>query len=96
MKARPVAIMHMMDCGESDDKIIAVPVDDKRWDDIKDLNDLNKHSLREFKLFFEMNKKLKGEDPDKYVIEVTGIEGKDKAIEAIVKSQELYKEKFSK
>lgn len=96
VKARPVAIMHMMDCGESDDKIIAVPVDDKRWDDIKDLNDLNKHSLREFKLFFEMNKKLKGEDPDKYVIEVTGIEGKDKAIEAIVKSQELYKEKFSK
>jgi inorganic pyrophosphatase len=96
VNARPVAVMHMIDCGESDDKIIAVPVDDKRWDDIKDLKDLNKHSLREFKLFFEMNKKLKGDDPNKYVIEVTGIGGKDEAIEAVKKSIELYKEKFSK
>lgn len=96
VNVRPVAIMKMNDCGESDDKIIAVPVEDKRWADIRDLKDLNKHNLKEFKLFFETGKKLKGENPNEYPIEVLGFEGKDKAIEAIKKSQELYAEKFGK
>ena len=38
---RPVAIMEMTDTEESDNKIIAVPVDDLRWEDVQDLNDLN-------------------------------------------------------
>ncbi len=96
VNARPVAIMKMTDSGESDDKIIAVPVDDKRWDDVQDLVDLNKHSLREFQLFFETNKRLKSEDPNKYKIEITEIGDKSKAIEAIKKSQQLYAEKFGK
>jgi inorganic pyrophosphatase len=60
VRVRPVAVMDMTDSGESDYKIIAVPVDDKRWEDIKDLSDLNKHSLKEFTHFFETYKQLKG------------------------------------
>jgi len=39
LKVRPVAVMRMIDCGDSDDKIIAVPVDDPRWEEAQDLED---------------------------------------------------------
>jgi inorganic pyrophosphatase len=93
VNARPVAVMEMIDSGESDYKIIAVPVDDKRWDDVKDLEDLNKHSLKEFQHFVETYKALKGKPA---VVEVKGFKGRAEALEAIKKSVELYKAKFSK
>ena len=40
LTVRPVAIMHMIDGGESDDKIIGVPIDDPRWNEVKDLADI--------------------------------------------------------
>src|SRR3989344_7221468 len=49
VNARPVGLMQMTDGGESDDKIICVPMNDIRWDDIKDVQDLNQHTLKEFK-----------------------------------------------
>ena len=83
----------MTDSGESDHKIIAVPVDDRRWDDTQDLADLNKHSMREYQNFFETIKQLK-EKPA--VVTVHGFKGKAEAIAAIKKSVELYKQKFAK
>ncbi|HEY4505048.1 MAG TPA: inorganic diphosphatase [Candidatus Paceibacterota bacterium] len=93
VSARPVGLMKMTDGGESDDKVIVVPIDDMRWNDVNDIGDLNKHSLREFKHYFETIKQLKGKP-----IEVTVHEflGKAVAIEAINKSVDLYKKKFSK
>src|SRR3989338_11368634 len=44
---RPVAILNMTDGGDNDDKIITVPVNEKRWDDVQDLSDINKHKLKE-------------------------------------------------
>lgn len=96
VKVRPVAIMDMNDSGESDAKIIAVPVDDRRWEDIQDLADINKHTLKEYVHFFETYKTLKADDKNKYPVVISGYKGKKEAIEAIVKSQELYKAKFSK
>ncbi|MDQ5971424.1 MAG: inorganic pyrophosphatase [Patescibacteria group bacterium] len=93
---RPVAIMDMNDSGESDAKIIAVPVEDRRFEDVQDIGDLNKHSLKEYQHFFETYKMLKSDDPNKYPVTISGYRGKKEAIEAIVKSQELYKQKFSK
>jgi inorganic pyrophosphatase len=53
--------------------------------------------LKEFTHFFETYKHLKSEDgKDKYLVTIDGIDGKDKAIEAIEKSIKLYKEKFNK
>jgi len=88
---RPVAVMEMIDSGESDYKVIAVPVEDKRWDDVKDLGDLNKHTLKEFQHFFETYKSLKGKPAP---VEINGIKGKAAAIEAVKKSVELYRGKF--
>jgi inorganic pyrophosphatase len=93
VKVRPVAVMDMTDSGDSDFKIIAVPVDDKRWEDTQDLKDLNKHMIKEFAHFFETYKILKGKND---VVNIKKVMDKKAAIEAIKRSMELYKEKFSK
>ena len=90
---RPVAVMEMIDSGESDFKIIAVPTEDKRWEDVQDLADLNKHTVKEIKHFFETYKQLKGKPA---LVEIPDIKGKDAAIAAFKESIELYKAKFNK
>ena len=89
--ARPVAIMHMIDSGESDDKIIAVPVGDPRWADIKDLKDINKHTLKEMEHFFVTYKKLQNKE-----VTVSGFEGRSAALSAITRSIDMYAKKFNK
>ena len=89
---RPVALMEMTDTGETDNKVIAVPVEDRRWDDVKDLADLNKHTLREFKLFFETIKQLK-EKPA--IVTVHGFKDREAALAEIKGTREVYKKKFS-
>src|SRR6185437_15217893 len=90
---RPVAVMEMNDTGESDFKVIAVPVEDKRWEDVQDLGDLNQHTLKEFQHFLETYKALKGKPAP---VTIDGVKGRAQAIEAVKKSIELYKQKFGK
>lgn len=93
VRVRPVAVMEMTDGDDSDAKIIAVPVHDKRWEETKDLADLNHHTPKEFQHFFETYKELKGgENP----VVVHGWKDKKAAIEAIEKSVQLYEEKYGK
>ncbi len=91
VRVRPVAILQMTDGGDADDKIIAVPVNDKRFDDVKDIGDLNAHNLKEYTHFFETYKILKGKGNP---IVIKKFEGQAAAKKAIVRSQELYEEKF--
>lgn len=86
VKVRPVAVVNMIDDGESDAKVIAVPVKDPRWDDVKDLKDINKHTLKEIEHFYKTYKNLQ----DK-VVEINGIDGADKAKEAFERARENYK-----
>lgn len=88
---RPVAVMDMIDSGESDYKIIAVPVDDKRWDNVQALSDINPHTIKEIQHFFETYKLLKGKPAP---VEIPGVYDTDKAIEAVQTSIRLYQEKF--
>lgn len=92
---RPVAVIEMIDGGESDFKVIAVPASDKRWDDTNDLADINKHNLKEIVHFFETYKELKS-DTKKATVEIKGVKGKADATAAVEKSIQLYKEKFAK
>lgn len=94
VKARPIAVMDMTDTGESDAKIIAVPVDDKRFDDVHDLADLNKHNLKEFTHFWETYKELKKGEKD--TVSINGIYDKATAIANINESIALYDEKYGK
>ena len=94
VRVRPVAVMEMIDSGESDFKILAVPVDDKRWEDVHDLADINKHTIKEYVHFFENYKELK--KGEKGIVTIPKISGKAEALEAVLKSVKLYEEKFSK
>ena len=85
VKARPVAIMEMIDGGERDDKVIAVPVDDPRFDDVKDLSDLNKHFIKETTHFFETYKKVQNKS-----VEIGGWHGAAEAKAAFARSREMY------
>ena len=85
VRARPVAIMDMIDGGDSDAKVIAVPVDDPRWQDVQDLGDLNKHTLREIEHFYMTYKKLQEK-----VVEVQGFKGKAEAVAAFERACQMY------
>jgi inorganic pyrophosphatase len=91
VRVRPVAVMDMIDSGDSDAKIIAVPIDDPRWDNTKDLADINPHTVKEIEHFYSTYKKLQNK-----VVEVKGFMPKKDAIAAFQKGQKLYKDKFSK
>jgi inorganic pyrophosphatase len=93
VEVRPVGVIRMIDDGESDYKIISVPVNDKRWGDVQDLPNINKHRIEEYKHFFLTYKMLNGKGTK---VEINGVGDKKEAIEAINKSIELYKEKYSK
>ena len=91
VRIRPVALLEMIDGGDADDKIIAVPLDDPRFEEIKDLSDLNKHTLKEIDHFFSTYKKIQNKE-----VKVLGFKDKKAAEEAFERSQKLYSKKFSK
>jgi len=90
IEARPVGLMGMDDDGEQDDKVIAVPVEDPRYDHIQDINDVPEHLRKEIEHFFETYKAL---EPGKET-EALGFENKEAAHDAVERSMELYEEKF--
>ncbi|MEX0910122.1 MAG: inorganic diphosphatase [Candidatus Paceibacterota bacterium] len=96
VKVRPVAVIEMIDSEESDYKVIGVPVYDRRFEHVTDLEDLNPHTLREFQHFFETYKVLKDEKAVTKHVEVKGIGSKKDATAAVLKSTELYSNKFKK
>jgi inorganic pyrophosphatase len=58
MRIRPIGALLMKDEKGADEKILAVPVVDPRFDCINDLDDLPKHWLAEIENFFETYKLL--------------------------------------
>jgi inorganic pyrophosphatase len=58
LTARPVAMLRMSDQGEVDDKILAAPAHDPRWDEVRDLGGVAAHRLAELHHFFTHYKDL--------------------------------------
>ncbi|MCK5059546.1 MAG: inorganic diphosphatase [Candidatus Pacebacteria bacterium] len=91
VRARPIALMNMTDDGEADDKIIAVPIDDPRWEKVKELSDINPHTLKELEHFYSTYKKLQDKE-----VSVIGFKNKEDAERAFEEGKELYNKKFKK
>jgi inorganic pyrophosphatase len=91
VEARPVAVIRMIDSGEGDDKVIAVPKSDPRWEGVNDLHDINPHTVKEIQHFLETYKSI-----DNKVVEITAIEDKEAAFGAVEKGLAMYQEKFGK
>lgn len=62
--ARPIGTLLMTDEKGKDEKILAVPVGDPRFDQVKRLGDLPKHWLREIENFFGTYKTLEGDQAE--------------------------------
>jgi inorganic pyrophosphatase len=88
VRVRPVAILPMTDSGEKDEKVLAVPSDDPRFAEIKDLADVNKHTLKEISHFFLTYKQIQKKE-----VSVEEWQGKEAAEAAFDRAVALYKEK---
>lgn len=60
IEARPLGMLKMIDKGEMDYKVLAVPATDPNFDEYHDLNDLPQHFLKEVMHFFMVYKELQG------------------------------------
>jgi inorganic pyrophosphatase len=60
MEARPVGILHMVDQTESDEKILAVPNRNPRFESIHTIDQVFPHTLKEIEYFFSIYKELQG------------------------------------
>ncbi|EKF85987.1 inorganic diphosphatase [Methanobacterium formicicum] len=85
IETRIIGVMKMIDGGESDDKILGVPVNDPKFKDVQDISDMPKPFLDEISHFFTEYKRL-----EKKTTEVLGWENAEKAFEALEHSMELY------
>lgn len=85
VRVRPVALMKMIDGGDSDDKVIAVPIDDPRWKEVNDAADINKHTLKEIEHFYSTYKKLQNKE-----VVVEGFEDRKAAEDAFLKGRKMY------
>lgn len=61
---RPIGVLRMIDDKGEDEKILAVPSGEPRFDDVNDLNDLPDHWLKEIENFFATYKLLEEKDTD--------------------------------
>ncbi len=87
LKARPVALLRMLDGEKRDDKILSVPTEDPRYAEYYDIGNLPEHILKEIAYLFETYKVLEGKS-----VKVLGWENADAAKTVIKRCQGLYQQ----
>ncbi|WP_158784033.1 inorganic diphosphatase [Pantoea sp. BAV 3049] len=95
IKLRPIGVLKMIDGGESDDKIVAVPASkiDPTYDEIKTVSDLPKLEQERLQAFFRVYKQL----PDgRKKVELNGFNDDAAAKTEIKSAFEAYKAKAGK
>jgi len=71
--SRPIGMLEMIDGGDRDEKILCVPAEDPRYEQVKSLDDIASHRLDEIAEFFRTYKNL-----EKKVTEILGWQNVDK------------------
>ncbi len=87
--ARPIGVLMMLDRGEPDDKILAVPSKDPYYGEYFDIADIPQHFLKEVEHFFHIYKDLEGRR-----VQTVGWEKSEKAMRVIDDSIARYAEKY--
>ena len=90
IEVRPVGILNMRDKQESDEKVLAVPTKDPRYEEIHTIDQVFHHVRREIEHFFTIYKELQG---TKAVMNGWG--GPKDARRAIVDSRTAYLERLN-
>lgn len=83
--ARPIGILPMVDGGDKDEKVLAVPAGDPRFKNIQDIGDINPHTLKEFSHFFLTYKQLQNKE-----VTVGEWKGRAEAEAAFIRAREMY------
>ncbi|MBY0245106.1 MAG: inorganic diphosphatase [Sphingobacteriaceae bacterium] len=89
IEAKVIGVMHMVDNGEQDDKIIAVAKNDMSVNYINDLSELPPHAMKEIVKFFQDYKALENKQ-----VTIEHLLGKRYAHKVIQESIELYDKEF--
>jgi inorganic pyrophosphatase len=63
IEARPIGVLNMVDADEMDQKVIAVPTKNPRYDQIYTIDQIFAHTKRELEHFFTIYKELEGKTP---------------------------------
>lgn len=87
--ARPIGVLMMLDRGEPDDKILAVPCNDPYYGEYFDIADIPQHYLKEVEHFFHIYKDLEGRR-----VQTVGWEKSEKAMRVISDSIARYADMY--
>ena len=82
---RPIGVLKMLDRGEPDDKILAVPSQDPPGVEYYDIADVPRHYLAEIEHFFQIYKDLEGKR-----VQIVGWEKSEVAMQVIMESIDRY------
>lgn len=85
IEVKPIGVFYMSDDKGNDEKIICVPIGDPLMRELNDLNDINKHLVKEIEHFFKVYKDLENKK-----VEINGFGDKKAAIEMIIECQERF------
>ena len=88
IESKPIGIMGMIDGGDKDYKILAVPTEDPKYENINDINDVPAHLLDEISEFFKTYKNLEGKE-----VEILSWENAEVAKKEAIRSIEMYNQK---
>jgi inorganic pyrophosphatase len=88
MEARPVGLLHMVDQKENDQKILAVPNRNPRFDSIHTIDQVFPHIRTEIEYFFSIYKELQG-----VKTQMKGWSGPRDARRVITESRQTYLDK---
>lgn len=88
LEVRPIGVMRLIDAGQLDDKVIAVPVNDMRYHHYTSLEHMKPHQLVEIEYFYSVYKDLEGK-----VTKFNGWEAVGYAHTIIMESIERYRER---
>ncbi|WP_018922194.1 inorganic diphosphatase [Salsuginibacillus kocurii] len=86
IESRVIGYLNMIDDGEEDQKLIAVPVEDPRFEQITSLKDVPQHKLDEIAHFFKTYKDLENKKT-----EIGGWEDAEAAAQLVDECIERYK-----
>lgn len=90
IEAKVIGVMHMIDNGEQDDKVIAVAKHDMSVNYINDLSELPPHTMKEIVRFFQDYKALERKN-----VTIEQLFGRSYAYKVIQESIDLYQKEFA-
>lgn len=91
IRCYPIGVIRMVDSGEKDEKIIAIPFSDPTYNTFKNIEDLPEHIFHEMTHFFGVYKELEHK-----VTTVEEVSGRDDALEIVEHCINEYLDKFCK